>query len=71
MLNIRNTERELNSAKPGKRILQAERGEILYREDIKTSFAYAIVGLTAAVAIVGVVTVAAGAGYSFIQQMKK
>ncbi len=64
MLNIKNHQRELDSAKPGKRILQAERGEILYREDIKTSFAYAIVGLTVTIGLAGI-------GYLFIQQIKK
>lgn len=70
-LTIRNNERENNSLKPNKRIIQAERGEVIYREDIKTSFAYALVGLTAIVAAIGVTLGAGGIAYSFIKQLKK
>jgi hypothetical protein len=34
-------------------LLSARREEILYREDIKTSFGYAIVGITISLAIAG------------------
>ena len=34
-------------------LLSARRDEILYREDIKTSFGYAIAGLTISLAIAG------------------
>ncbi|RHZ36605.1 hypothetical protein [endosymbiont GvMRE of Glomus versiforme] len=44
--------------------LNVRRGEILYREDIKTSFAYAIVG-------VSVIAVLASVGYLAIVQLKK
>ena len=39
------------------RSINAQRGEILYREDIKTSFGYAIAGITVSLAIAGVVYV--------------
>jgi len=44
--------------------LNVRRGEILYREDIKTSFAYAVVGIS-------VIAVLASLGYLAIVQLKK
>ena len=34
-------------------LLNVRRGEILYREDIKTSFGYAIAGITITLAVAG------------------
>jgi hypothetical protein len=44
--------------------LNVRRGEILYREDIKTSFAYAVVGIS-------VVAVLASFAYLGIIQLRK
>ena len=65
MLTIKNNERELNSsASRSKRLIQAERGEIFYREDIKYSFAYAMFGIMVILAVGGI-------SYSFIEKLKK
>ena len=45
-------------------LLSVRRSEILYREDIKETFAYALVGLTITVGVAGV-------GYIFIKQLLK
>ena len=39
------------------RSINAQRGEILYREDIKTSFGYAIAGITVSLAMAGIIYV--------------
>ena len=44
MPNIENLEKK--PFKDNRTILNVRRGEILYREDIKTSFGYAIAGFT-------------------------
>ena len=44
--------------------LNVRRGEILYREDIKTSFLYALVGISA-------IAVLAGFAYLAVIQLKK
>lgn len=53
MPNLNNLERKPLTEKPGSRLLQAKREEILYREDIKTSFGYAIAGITIVLAVAG------------------
>jgi len=58
MPNIENLETKKQSS------LNVRRGEILYREDIKTSFAYAVVGIS-------VIAVLASLGYLAIVQLKK
>lgn len=63
-LNIRNNQRDLHAIPAGKRTIQAQREEILYRDDIKTSFTYILVGTLATLAVVGV-------GYSFVKQLRK
>jgi len=40
-----------------KPVLNVQREEILYREDIKTSFGYAIAGITISLGIAGIVYV--------------
>jgi len=59
----KNSER-LTPSNSGQRIIQAQRGEIIYREDIRITAAYLLVGLT-------VITITAGLGYLFIQQLRK
>ncbi|CAG8678292.1 13179_t:CDS:2, partial [Ambispora gerdemannii] len=59
MPNIENLERNKFTNKFTKPTIQAHREEILYREDIKTSFGYAIAGLTISLAIAGGVYVIA------------
>lgn len=39
--------------KLGSRFLQVKREDILYREDIRTSFGYAIAGITVVLAVAG------------------
>lgn len=52
MPNIENLEKKPFTDKRNN-FLTARREEILYREDIKTSFGYAIAGLTISLAIAG------------------
>jgi len=54
MPNIENIKNKSNFSKP---TIQTRREEILYREDIKTSFGYAIAGITVSLALAGVVYV--------------
>lgn len=71
-LTIRNNERESQALKPNqRRIIQAERGEVIYREDIKTSFAYALVGFAVILVALGVTLGVGGMAYSFVKQLKK
>ncbi|CAG8701874.1 215_t:CDS:1, partial [Ambispora gerdemannii] len=51
MPNIENLERK--SFKSHENLLNVRRGEILYREDLKTGFGYAIVGISIALAVTG------------------
>jgi hypothetical protein len=53
MPNIDNLERKPFAKNSRDHLLNVHRGEILYREDIKTSFGYAIAGITIALAIAG------------------
>jgi hypothetical protein len=71
MLNIKNNQREFASVKPDKRIVQVERGEVFYRDDLKTSFAYALVATTAITVAIGITLGVAGMGYSFVKQLRK
>jgi len=64
MLNIRNNEKNLDSTKSGKRIIQVERDEVFYRGDIKAGFTYAMFALMVILAVGGI-------GYSFIDKLKK
>jgi hypothetical protein len=64
MLNIKENQRESNSLTANKRMLQVERGEIFYREDIKYTFAYAMFGIMVILAVGGI-------SYSFIEKLKK
>lgn len=64
MLNIKDNERNLNSPKTNRRILQVERDEIFHRKDIKDGFVYALVGITVVVGLTGL-------GYLFVQQLRK
>ncbi len=50
MPNLENLERKPTHRSP---LLTAHREEILYREDIKTSFGYAITGILISLAIAG------------------
>ena len=50
MPNLENLEKKPTHRSP---LLSARREDILYREDIKTSFGYAIAGLTISLAIAG------------------
>lgn len=50
MPNLNNLE---SNQKPQSRLLQAKREDILYREDLKTGFGYAIAGITVTLAIAG------------------
>ena len=52
MPNIENLEKKPLTNKE-ERTYQVRRGEILYREDIKTSFGYALVGVTITLAVAG------------------
>jgi len=53
MPNIENLARKPFTKDNRNPLLTARREEILYREDIKTSFGYAIAGLTISLAIAG------------------
>jgi hypothetical protein len=53
MPNIENIERKPFTKNSRDNLLNVRRGDILYREDIKTSFGYAIAGITIALAITG------------------
>jgi hypothetical protein len=55
MPNIENLESKPLTHKD--RTLEVRRHEILYREDIKTSFAYALVGIGAVLGLTGIVYV--------------
>ena len=57
MPQIENLTRNKFTNKFTKPTISAQREEILYREDIKTSFGYAIVGITISLAVAGVVYV--------------
>jgi hypothetical protein len=48
-----NIEDLTNKPKSSERLLSARRGEILYREDLKTGFVYAIAGISIALAVAG------------------
>ena len=52
MPNIENLERK-TTKNSRDNLLNVRRGEILYREDIKTSFGYAIAGIAISLAIAG------------------
>ena len=52
MPNIENLEKK-TFTKGRDNLLNVRRGEILYREDIKTSFGYAITGILITLAIAG------------------
>lgn len=51
MPNLDNLETKANHRRDN--LLNVRRGEILYREDLKTGFSYAIVGITIALAVTG------------------
>ena len=53
-----------NSPKYNSPLLNVRREDVLYRDDIKVSFAYALIGISA-------IGILAGFGYMWIQQLKK
>ena len=52
-----NIETNLKKNNFAQRNISAQRGEILYREDIKTSFGYAVFGITITLALTGAIYV--------------
>jgi hypothetical protein len=57
MPNIENLERKPFKDRHNNNFLNVNRKDILYREDIKTSFGYALVGITICLGTAGVVYV--------------
>jgi len=53
MPNIENLEKRSFAKNNRDNLLNAHRKEILYREDIKTSFGYALAGITITLAVAG------------------
>lgn len=53
MPNIENLERKPLTKNSRDNLLNVYRKDILYREDIKTTFGYALVGITISLAIAG------------------
>jgi len=53
MPNIDHLEKKTFTKNSRDNLLNVRRGEILYREDIKTSFGYALFGITVTLAIAG------------------
>ena len=53
MPNIENLEKRSFTKNTRENLLNVHRQEILYREDIKTSFGYALAGITITLAVAG------------------
>ena len=53
MPNLNNLEKKPFTEKLGSRFLQVKREEVLYREDLKTGFGYALTGIVVVLAIAG------------------
>ena len=53
MPNIENLERKSFPKNPESRLLNVRRQDVLYREDIRTSFGYAMTGIVVTLAIAG------------------
>jgi hypothetical protein len=53
MPNLNNLEKRPLPEKFGSRFLQVKREDILHRTDLKVGFAYALIGLVAALAVAG------------------
>ena len=53
MPNIENLERKSFTKNPRESLLNVRRGDILYREDLKTGFSYALIGLAITLAAAG------------------
>lgn len=64
-------EQETSPLKASKRLIQVERGEIFHREEIKYTFAYALIGTVALVIVAGTLLSVGGMGYTLVQQLKK
>ena len=61
MLPIKEKNTQQKTNRP---LLNVNREDVLYREDIKATFGYSIVGITVSVGL-------AGLGYIFIKQLQK
>jgi len=57
MPNIENLKEKPFTKDNRSNLINARRGEVLYREDIKTAFGYAIVGIGVVLALTGAVYV--------------